>query len=220
MSSNSGRPRRCRPRRTSPAVDAAARSRRSVWPSRSESDVHHAGGRQREDRADPREGEADARLLRLGLRMLGLIRGRVRHGQREAIDQLRVPPLPQPLRVGRFSTSSAISTLSSCSATSLSLARARQSSRPCPQSGLHHPPPSDARRSAPRPLGTRHLTKKRPDHDRGRVDRPLTKDIVLFGEGPLDALRRQQAQKQQPRLGQKRLGHRPKIAAATRRTFC
>lgn len=38
----------------------------------------------------------DARLLRAGLRILGLVRGRIGHRKREPVNQLDVPILPEP----------------------------------------------------------------------------------------------------------------------------
>ena len=55
---------------------------------RSQGQIHHAGGRQGEDRHDPRDRQSHARLLRFRLRILGLVLGCLRHREGEAIDQL------------------------------------------------------------------------------------------------------------------------------------
>ena len=52
--------------------------------------------RQRQQHHKPRQRKTEPRLLRRGLRILGLIGFGVRHAARAAIDQLHVAPMPEP----------------------------------------------------------------------------------------------------------------------------
>ena len=65
--------------------------------------VQHAGGRLAKDRHGPSDRQTDAGLLRLGMRIDGLVLRRVGHGKREAVDELGVVlAFPQPPFVRRL----------------------------------------------------------------------------------------------------------------------
>jgi hypothetical protein len=97
-----------------------------IWTDRQVRDTRRGQG---ENRTRSNDLQTNTFLLRRRLRILGLIGGRVGHGKREAINELGVPPFPEPRGLGllfEFLGDLDGKVVRSCSAASESLLRARQ----------------------------------------------------------------------------------------------
>ena len=177
--------------------------------------IHDGTGRQRHDRRRPGDRQADAGLLGFCLRILLLVCRRVRHGEREAVDELRVMcALPQPARIGCL-----LQFLGHFAADRFERLWRKLGPGTAGVAGIFRgrflaplePRHSDAgnRRLTGGLLPVaEHLRQKRPEHDGRRVDTVLTEQAVVLPAEPLDAFGRHNLAEGRSLAGQKHV-HNP-----------
>ena len=150
---------------------------------RADGGLDHGAHRQRKHHQHPRDRQAAAGRLRLGLRILGLVLGRVGHRDRRTVDYAHATPPPQPrLRRLGFEFSAAAADQFAAGRLRQRIARRAVSARVgrTRRETLGRPPSRQAGHSvATRMVRAQTLRQEHPHRDGGRVNPALPKRACL-----------------------------------------